>query len=146
MHLARPPLLHGCNALANARAAFLWAGFSEVSHYPHLASYIDCLSADAQAMFRRWNTRSKLQQARTADALRAAAGLRPRCSGGISNYRAALDALHPSGRVASRAYSTACLSKLARRVYSLRCGKWGLWWERGGETDSEAERAQGRAR
>ena len=108
-------------------------GFSEFSAHPTLERYIQTLSPAAQAMFRRWDARSREKQALTAQALRVAAGLGPP---GLS-YDAALAQLHPAGGPASRRLSTVLLSKQARRIYSLATQSWGLWW---GADDPEAER------
>jgi hypothetical protein len=117
------PILHwGSNYSTKIRRT-IHGGFSEFSHYPGLPDYIQTLRPAAQAMFRRWDDRSRHKMALTAAALRAAAGLGPP---GLS-YDAALDQLHGGG-AASRRHSTACLSKQARRVYSLANDEWGLRW------------------
>ena len=154
------PILHWADNYTPLRRRTIHGGFSEFTYLANLESYIGVLSEGAQSAFRRWEANSQQKQRLTAEALRAAAG-------GVAgqSYREAVDALHgnacgpvryacprlmcckgvltcrPPCAQALRAFTSACLSKVARRLYSVHSGRWGLSWGRlGYEADARRER------
>ena len=103
------PILHWGSNYSPKMRRTVHGGFSNYNSIDEL-SFIDHISADAQAAFTRWNDRSKKMKQHTESALRAV------LSGDGAAYLNALDSLHPERAEKGRMLSTVFLCKAALAI------------------------------
>ena len=107
------PILHWGSNYSTTMRRCVHGGFSMFTHYQNLC-YLDYLSKEGQAAFRRWDRRSEEMKGHTEAALRAF------MDGDTIGYHAALDRLHPGRGKKGRLLSTVFLSKTARRIDQIK--------------------------